>query len=96
MISEFQQLNAQVLGCSTDAAPSQKAFADHCGVSYPVVADHPVFAGAKAFGVFSEERLGNSRTTFIIDKQGVVREVLDGLQNPEDHATQALEAVKKL
>ena len=65
-------------------------------MTYHVVADFPAFAGAKAFGVFSEERLANSRTTFIIDKQGVVREVLDGLQNPEDHATQALEAVKKL
>ena len=61
-----------------------------------MVADFPTFAGAKAFGVFNQDRLGNSRTTFIIDKQGVVREVLDGLENPEDHATKALEAVKKL
>lgn len=60
------------------------------------MADFPTFAGAKAFGVFSQERLGNSRTTFIIDKQGVVREVLENLEQPEDHATKALEAVKRI
>ena len=60
------------------------------------MSDFPTFTGAKAFGVFTEERIANSRTTFIIDKQGVVREVLENLENPEDHATKALEALKKL
>lgn len=60
------------------------------------MADFPTFTGAKAFGVFSQERLGNNRTTFIIDKQGVVREVLENLEQPEDHATKALEAVKRI
>jgi len=60
------------------------------------VADFPTFAGAKAFGVFNEERLANSRVTFVIDKQGVVRHVIEDSQDMERHATESLDALKKL
>ena len=96
MLSEFQQLGAQVLGSSTDAAPPQKAFADHLGLSFPLVADFPTFAAAKAFGVFNEERLANSRVTFVIDKQGIIRHVIQEAPSSEIHATESLEALKKL
>ncbi|MBI2171799.1 MAG: redoxin domain-containing protein [Chloroflexi bacterium] len=96
MLSEFQQLETQVLGSSTDAAPPQKAFADHCGVTFPVVADFPTFAAAKAFGVFNEERLSDRRVTFVIDKSGIIRHVVDDRPNTEQHATESLEAIKKL
>ncbi|MBI4202552.1 MAG: redoxin domain-containing protein [Chloroflexi bacterium] len=96
MLPEFEQRETQVLGSSTDAAAPQKAFADHCSVTFPVVADFPTFAAAKAFGVFNEERLGDRRTTFVIDKQGVIRHVVDDRPNTEDHATESLEAIKKL
>ncbi|MDO8751090.1 MAG: redoxin domain-containing protein [Dehalococcoidia bacterium] len=96
MLSEFQQLDTQVLGASTDAAPSQKAFADHCGLSFPLVADFPAFAAAKAFGVFNEERMTNSRVTFVIDKHGVIRHVIEDAQNMERHATESLEVLKTL
>ncbi|MDP3065081.1 MAG: peroxiredoxin [Chloroflexota bacterium] len=96
LLSDFQQLGAQVLGASTDAAPSQKAFADHLGLSFPLVADFPTFAAAKAFGVFDEERVQNSRVTFVIDKQGIIRHVIQDVPNSEIHATESLEALKKL
>ena len=96
MLSEFQQLDTQVLGASTDAAPPQKAFADHCELSFPLVADFPAFAAAKAFGVYNEERMMDSRVTFVIDKQGVIRNVIQDTQNMEDHATESLEFLKTL
>ncbi|MDO8749647.1 MAG: redoxin domain-containing protein [Dehalococcoidia bacterium] len=96
LLSEFQQLDTQVLGASTDAAPPQKAFADHCGLSFPLVADFPAFAAAKAFGVFNEDRLTDSRVTFVIDKQGIIRHVIDDAQNMERHATESLEALRTL
>ena len=70
MISEFRELDAEVLGSSTDAAPSQRAFAEHCSLTFSLVADFPAYAAAKAFGVFNEERVSNARVTFVIDKQG--------------------------
>jgi peroxiredoxin len=60
------------------------------------VADFPSFAAPKAFGVFNEERLANSRVTFVIDRQGVVPHVIEDSQDMERHATEALEALKKL
>ena len=96
MLSEFQQLDTQVLGASTDAAPPQKAFADHCGLSFQLVADFPAFAAAKAFGVYNEERLTNSRVTFVIDKHGVIRHIIEDAQNMERHATESLEVLKTL
>ena len=95
MLSEFQQLGAQVLGASTDAAPPQKAFADHCGLTFPLVADFPAFAAAKAFGVFNEERLADSRVTFVIDKDGVVCHVIEDAQYMERHATESLDVLKR-
>ncbi|MBI4339227.1 MAG: redoxin domain-containing protein [Chloroflexi bacterium] len=96
MLSEFQQRDTQVLGASTDAAAPQQAFAEHCGVAFPLVADFPAFAAAKAFGVFNEDRLSDRRITFVIDKEGVIRHVVDDRPNTEIHATESLEAIKKL
>jgi len=96
LLPEFQQLETQVLGSSTDAAAPQKAFADHCGVGFPLVADFPTFAAAKAFGVFNEDRLSDRRITFVIDKGGVIRHIVDDRPNTEQHATESLEAVQKL
>ena len=96
MLSEFQQLDTQVLGASTDAAQPQKAFADHCGLSFQLVADFPAFAAAKAFGVYNEERMSDSRVTFVIDKQGIIRHIIQDPQNMEVHATESLEFLKKL
>jgi len=96
LLSEFQQLDTQVLGASTDAAPPQKAFADHCGLTFPLVADFPAFAAAKAFGVYNEERMTDSRVTFVVDKQGVIRHIIQDTQNTEQHATESLEFLKTL
>ena len=96
MLPEFQQLDTQVLGASTDAAPPQKAFADHCGITFPLVADFPTFAVAKAFGVFNDDRLTNTRVSFVIDKEGVIQHVIEERQDMLRHGNESLEVIKKL
>ncbi len=66
------------------------------GITFPLVADFPTFEAAKAFGVFNEERLANTRATFLIDKQGVIRHVVADTQSTEQHATESLDALKTL
>ncbi|MBM3945566.1 MAG: redoxin domain-containing protein, partial [SAR202 cluster bacterium] len=78
LLPQFEGADTQVLGSSTDAVAPQKAFADHCGVKFPLVSDHPAFQGAKAFGVYQEDRMSNTRMAFVIDKAGVIRHVIDG------------------
>ena len=84
------------MGVSTDAAAPQRAFADHCGLNFPLVADFPSFAAARAFGVFNEERLVDQRVTFVIDKAGMIRHVIHDAETMEQHADDSLEAVKNL
>ena len=96
LIPQFEGLNTQVMGSSTDAVAPQKAFADHCGVKFPLVSDHPQFAVAKAFGVFDAERMSNARVAFVIDKEGVIQHVIEPRQDMESYGREALEAVKKL
>ena len=95
MLPEFQKLDTQIIGSSTDAAPPQKAFADHCGLQFPLWSDFPKYATTKAFGTFNEERVTNSRVTFVIDKQGVIRHVIEDSQDMERHAKESLEVIKK-
>ena len=66
------------------------------GITFPLVSDFPTFDAAKAFAVFNQERLANTRVTFVIDKQGVIRHVVQDMKNTEEHATESLEALKKL
>jgi peroxiredoxin len=74
--SRFQDLDAEVLGVSTDQSPSQTAFLAKCGVdTYPVLSDfrHQVI---NLYGVaVPTGQRANDRATFIIDKAGVVRHV---------------------
>ncbi len=71
----FEEKNTQVLGISTDARPTQTAFASSLGnIPYPILADfHPKGKVAQAYGVYDEQRGTARRSIFIIDKQGMVR-----------------------
>ena len=74
--SQFQGLNAQVLGISVDSAWAHKAFADKLGIQYPLLADfHPKGAVAQKFGLYLEDKGITNRATVIIDKEGIVRYV---------------------
>ena len=94
MVEEFERLDTQIIATSTDKYPSQKAFADHCGVTYVVAADFPLHEAAQAFGVFNEERRSDQRVTFVIDKEGMVRHVIDEAQDMLRHSRESLEVIQ--
>ena len=71
--SQFEKLNAQVLGLSVDSTWSHKAFADKMRVTYPLLADfHPRGAVADKFGVYHADKGITGRAIVIIDKAGKV------------------------
>ena len=96
MLGDFQQLNTQVLGVSVDMAPTQKVFAEQCGADFPLVSGFPNHEGAKALGVYNEERGTARRVTFVVDKEGVIRGILQDLEQTTDHPVQALEVIKSI
>jgi len=95
-LPQFEGLNTQIMGCSTDALAPQQAFANHCSLTFPLVGDFPKFEVAKAFGVYQEDRMQDSRVAFVIDKEGVIQQVLSDLPDTTQFGKDALESVKKL
>ncbi len=79
--SDYEAAGAVVLGVSRDSVPRLRAFADKHGLAFPLLSDED-HAVAEAYGVWVEKSMygrkffGNERTTFVIDGEGVVREVL--------------------
>jgi alkyl hydroperoxide reductase subunit AhpC len=72
---DFEERDTQVLGISTDARPTQTAWATSLGnIPYPVLADfHPKGQMSKSYGVYNDERGTADRSVMLVDKQGVVR-----------------------
>lgn len=74
--------------------PSQAAFAEHCGVTFIMGADFPRHEAAAAFGVYDEQRGVNQRVTFLIDKEGIIRHVIEDREDMERHSQEALDVIK--
>ena len=86
---DYEAAGAVVLGVSRDPVPRLRAFADKYGLAFPLLSDED-HAVAEAYGVWVEKSMygrkffGNERTTFVIDGEGVVREVLRKVK-PTEH-----------
>jgi peroxiredoxin len=68
----FAAENTEVLGISTNAPFSQKAFVDFAKINYPLLSDRDGKL-MEAFGVYDEPRKVAKRSYVIIDKDGVIR-----------------------
>jgi len=74
--SEFEKLNAKVLGVSTDSAHSHKAWLKELGkLGFPLLSDMSHKA-SRDYGVLIEEKGHTVRGTFIIDPDGVLQYAL--------------------
>lgn len=92
---ELLAAGAQVLGVSVDTFAAAAHFAEHLELKFPLLGDWPKYAVGKLYGVFQEERSIHARTTFVIDKDGVVQQRIEA-RDPAEHPRAALEAVKRL
>ena len=95
-MEEFAEAGAQVLGVSVDPFPSQGVFAKSLELNFPLVSDWPHYATAKAYDVWQEERSLPARVTYVIDKDGVIRGVIDSERDMEVHSREALRIVWEL
>jgi peroxiredoxin len=99
-LDEFEAMDTVVLGVSRDTCISHAAFRDKYGLRVELVADVDGQA-CEAYGVMQEKevngekRMGIQRSTFIVDKDGIVRHALYGVA-PKGHAAEVLELVKGL
>jgi len=98
--NDFLKLGADVLGVSRDDWFKHEEFRDKHGISVRLLADKDQVTCA-AYGVLQDRevdgvmRKGVVRSTFIIDKQGVIRHALYGVSS-RGHAEEVLQRVKEL
>jgi peroxiredoxin len=85
-LATFEAEDAAVLAVSCDPMFALRAFAEQDGLTFPLLSDFwPHGATATSYGVFNEHRGCADRSTFIIDKQGVLRwSVHNAIREPRD------------
>ena len=71
-IANFEGMETQVFGVSTDNWPSQAAFAKQVGATFPMLSDFAKREVSKAYGVLVPERGTASRATFVVDLEGKI------------------------
>ena len=91
--TEFEKVGAQRVGISADHVDKQKQFSEKYTFDFPLLSD-PDKAVAKEFGV--KRGIGpNKRTTFVIDTDGTVLDVIKSELNMDKHADRALEILRQ-
>ena len=97
---EFQEAGIALVGISPDSAKSHDRFTKKHGLTVALGADEDK-AAANAYGVWVEKSMygrkymGVERTTFLIDRQGVISRVWEKVKVP-GHADEVLAAAKAL
>ena len=96
----FSELETVVIGVSKDSCDSHRAFIDKYGLNVILLAD----TGGKiceSYGVWQEKekngekKMGIVRSTFIINKGGVLQDVMYAV-SADGHALEILEKVKQI
>jgi peroxiredoxin len=73
-LDEFLTFDTEILAISCDPTYSLRVFADTDGLNFPLLSDFwPHGAVASAYGVFDPERGVATRSSYVVDKQGLVR-----------------------
>lgn len=92
--------NASVIGASTDSPASHRKFLEKYGLPFTLIADTDA-AVATQYGVYGEKTrcgktsIGITRTTFLIDPEGVIRKVFSKV-NVAEHGDEVLAAIRDL
>jgi peroxiredoxin len=96
-VAGWDEMATDVLAVSCDAVPSLRAFADAEGFEFPLLSDFwPHGAVSKAYGAFDKDLGAAGRSTYLIDKSGIVRwTVSSAIADPRD-VTDYLKALGEL
>ena len=74
----FQETGAKVFGISTDNTPSQKAFGQQLGLTFPLLSDFLDRKVAQEYGIYIAKAGIANRVTFVIDVNGKIDTIESG------------------
>ena len=98
--AQFQAANTEVFGVSRDSLKSHENFKAKQGFPFELLSDKDealcqLFEVIKLKKLYGKEYLGVDRSTFLIDKEGVLRHAWRGVKVP-GHVEAVLEQAKAL
>lgn len=98
--ADFARLNTVVLGINRDDSQKHQRFRDKEGIGMALLSDCDgeiceKYGVWQAKEVDGQEKYGIVRSTFIIDRQGVIRQALYNV-NYKGHAAEVLKLLKEL
>jgi peroxiredoxin len=100
LATEFAALDTIIIGVSKDSCESHRAFIDKYGLKIDLLADTSGDI-CERYGVWQEKekggikKMGIVRSTFLIDKQGILQDVTYGV-SADGHAAEMLEKTRSL
>ena len=75
--ANFESLGARILAITTTPRPAVKAWSDQNNFPFPILSDFwPHGAVAREYGAFNEANGAASRYSYILDAEGIVRNIV--------------------
>ena len=92
---EFGKLDAEVIGISSDSVDSHRGFAEKHKLPFTLLSDEGgkvrrLYGVPNTFGIFP------GRVTYVIDEDGIVRNVFSSQIEVEKHVEEALNTLKSI
>ncbi|MCL4523666.1 MAG: peroxiredoxin family protein, partial [Acidobacteria bacterium] len=75
--SKLVESDTQAFGISIDSATRNRNFAKSLGLTYPLLSDLDLKV-SEAYGVLNKQTQFANRTTFVVDKKGVIQYIEEG------------------
>ncbi len=100
LYKNFTKLKAQIIGISRDSISSHEKFISKYDFPFPLIADEDetlcnAFEVMKEKNMYGKKVMGIERSTFLIDKEGIVRHSWRKVK-VENHAKEVLAALMEL
>jgi len=76
-LAKLEESDSVVFGVSVDSVPANAEFAKQLGITFPLLSDFTRKV-SKEYGILDDERQFSRRTTFVVDKQGVIQHIEEG------------------
>ena len=91
----FQEVGAEVIGVSSDTVASHEGFAQRHRLPFVLLSD-PLGAVRRLYGVPRTFGMIPGRVTYVIDREGIVREVFSSQFAAQKHIETALATLQRL
>lgn len=94
-VSDFEKLDAAVVGVSAGSASDHSSFDEKFKLKFPLLVDENNKLRT-AFGVPSTFGVLPGRVTYVIDKNGIVRDIYNSQMNVNEHVNVARKALQAI